>query len=225
MYHIRGHFVECAEETIVLDKYTNNPSYRVGFTISETLVTPEDDSTLLDNATGSTNYAAKGAHRLKFTLALAKIARDSTADSNFVQLLDTKEGVLLSKVDRTEYAILEETMARRTFDESGDYTTVPFNILMKESVELNEREGVYTAGDSTDDSNTAASTFVVAEVSTGKAYVKGFEIAKIGPTWKDIKKSRDFDTVNAGQTLANIGNFVLVNNLYGSPDILSLIHI
>ena len=219
VYYIRGHFVECSEEILVLDKYRNDPSYRVGFTITETLVTPEDDTTLLDNATGSTNYAAKGAHRLKYTLALTKIARDSTADSNFVELLDTKSGVLLSKVDRTEYEILEETMARRTFDESGDYTTRPFHIQMSETVELNDLPGIYDVGDTTDDGNTAANTFVTAEISTGKAYVKGFEIEKIAPSYKDIKKARDFETVNAGQTLANLGNFVLVNNLYGMPDI------
>ena len=91
-------------------------------------------------------------------------------------------------------------MARRTFDESGDYTTIPFNVLLKESVELNEVEGVYTAGNTTDDGNTAANTMLTAEISTGKAYVKGFEISKIGPTWKDINKARDFETVNAGQT-------------------------
>ncbi len=219
VYYIRGHFVECSAETLVLDKYNNVPSYRVGFTVTETLVTPEDDSSLLDNATGSTNYAAKGAHRLKYTLALAKIARDSTADSNFIELMNIKQGIILSKVDRTEYQILEDTLARRTFDESGDYTTIPFHIKMSEAVELNDLPGIYDAGDTTDDNNTATNTFLTAEISTGKAYVKGFEIEKIGPTYKDIKKARDFETVNAGQTLANLGNFVLVNNLYGSPDI------
>ena len=219
IYYIRGHFVECSAQTLVLDKYSNNPSYRVGFTITETLVTPEDDSSLLDNATGSTNYAAKGAHRLKYTLTLAKLARDSTDDSSFVELVDTKSGILQSIVRTTEYSILEETMARRTYDESGDYTIRPFQIQMKETVDLNNREGVYTVGDTTDDGYTAANTFVTAEVSMGKAYVKGYEIEKIAPTYKDINKARDFETVNAGQTLANLGNFVLVNNLYGSPDI------
>ncbi len=219
IYYIRGHFVECAAETLVLDKYDNYNSYRVGFTITETLLTPEDDTSLLDNATGSTNYAAKGAHRLKYTLALAKLTRDSTADSAFIELMDVKSGVIQSSTTRTDYAILEETLARRTHDESGDYTIRPFQIQMKENVELNERPGVYTAGDTTDDGNTAANTFLTAEISLGKAYVKGFEIEKIVPTYKDINKARDFETVNAGQTLANLGNFVLVNNLYGSPDI------
>ena len=136
VYYIRGHFVECSAETLVLDKYSNNPSYRVGFTVTETLVAPEDDSSLLDNATGSTNYAAKGAHRLKYTLALAKLARDSTADSSFIELVDTKSGILQSIVGTSAYNILEETMARRTYDESGDYTVRPFQLQMKENVEL-----------------------------------------------------------------------------------------
>ena len=42
------------------------------FYCTENLVTPEE-STLLDNATGSTNYAAKGAHRLQIILDFIKI--------------------------------------------------------------------------------------------------------------------------------------------------------
>ena len=62
VYYIRGHFVECSEETLVLDKYTNNPSYRVGFTITETLLAPEDDSTLLldDTDTSTPNSSTEG---------------------------------------------------------------------------------------------------------------------------------------------------------------------
>jgi len=219
MYYIRGHFVECIAETLVLDKYSNNPSYRVGFTVTETLVTPENDTSLLDNATGSTNYAAKGAHRLKYTLTLAKLARGSTSDSSFIELLDVKSGILQSIVRSTEYEILAETLSRRTYDESGDYTIRPFQLQTKETVELNRRTGVYTAGDTTDDGNTAANTMLTTEVSMGKAYVKGYELEKIAPTYKDINKARSFETVNAGQTLANIGNYALVSNLYGSPDI------
>ena len=167
VYYISGHFVECAEETLVLDKYINNPSYRVGFTVTETLITPEDDITLLDNATGSTNYAAKGAHRLKYTLALAKLARDSTADSAFVQLVDTKSGVLQSIVRSTDYEVLEETLARRTSDESGDYTIRPFQIKMRESVNLNERVGIYKNGYTTDQANTAFSGLLAAQISNG----------------------------------------------------------
>ena len=84
VFFIRGSFVRNTAQRITLDKYTNTPSYRVGFTISETLVTPESDTTLLDNATGSSNENAKGAHRLKISLTLAKLSLNSTADSYFI---------------------------------------------------------------------------------------------------------------------------------------------
>ena len=87
VYFIRGHFVRVAEQRIVLDKYTDTPSYRVGLSIQESLETPEEDTSLLDNAQGTSNSNAKGAHRLKFTLTLSKLALDSAADENFVELL------------------------------------------------------------------------------------------------------------------------------------------
>ena len=76
VYYIRGQFVECSEERLVISKYDPDVTFRCGFAITETLVTPEDQSTLLDNATGSSNYAAKGAHRLQFALALKKLDFD-----------------------------------------------------------------------------------------------------------------------------------------------------
>ena len=88
VYYIRGMFTVCTEETLVLDKYSNTPSYRVGFTVTENLVTPESDTTLLDNSTGSSNFAAKGAHRLQVSLALSKLDRGSSADSTFVELMN-----------------------------------------------------------------------------------------------------------------------------------------
>ena len=219
VYYIRGFFVTCSEETLVLDKYDNTPSARVGFTITETLLTPETDTTLLDNSTGSTNFAAKGAHRLKISLALAKLSRTSTADSTFVELLDIKSGIIQEMVRATEYSVIEETLARRTFDESGDYTVRPFQFVAKECVTVNENVGVFTAGATTDDGNTASSSLLELQVSPGKAYIRGYEIEKMAPTFKDVNKSRDFETVNAGISTFNLGNFAFITNIYGSPDI------
>ena len=44
VYFVRGQFVRVTAQRIVLDKYTNTPSYRVGLSITEDLVTPEEDS-------------------------------------------------------------------------------------------------------------------------------------------------------------------------------------
>ena len=68
IFYIRGAFVQCKTQTITLDAYSATPSYRIGFIVTESLVTPEEETALLDNATGSTNFAAKGAHRLKYIL-------------------------------------------------------------------------------------------------------------------------------------------------------------
>ena len=223
VYYIRGFFVTCSAETLVLDKYSNTPSYRVGFTTTETLVTPESDSTLLDNSTGSTNYAAKGAHRLKVSLALAKLDRTSTADSQFIQLMDVKDGVVQHLARHTEYSILEDTLARRTFDESGDYTVRPFQFRVRESVDTSvgneDFTGAFTSGADTDDGNTASTSLLALQVSPGKAYIKGHEIEKMAPTIKDINKARDFNTVNAGISNFSLGNYAFVTNVYGTPDI------
>ena len=223
VYYIRGMFVTCSEETFVLDKYSNTPSYRVGFTVTETLVTPESDTTLLDNSTGSSNFAAKGAHRLQISLVLSKLDRDSAADSSFVEIMDVKDGIIQSQVRTTEYSVLEETLARRTFDESGNYTVRPFQFSPKESVTTSVRNenfvGAFTAGGTTDDNNTASSDLLALQVSPGKAYVGGFEIEKIAPTIKDITKARDFETVNAGVSTFDLGNFAFITNVYGTPDV------
>ena len=220
IYFVRGTFVEVAEEDLILSKYTSNTfSGRVGLTITETLVTPEEDSSLLDNSTGSSNFAAKGAHRIKISVKLGTISETSTADDNFVELMGIKNGRVKEKVRDTEFGTIEDTFARRTFDESGDYTVRPFQYEVKESVTVNENEGVYSVGETTDDGNKASSDLLTLKVSPGKAYVKGYELEKISPTFKDVDKARDFNSVNAGITVFDVGNFVNISNVYNMPDI------
>ena len=73
-YYINGFFVNVDQQTLVLEKYSQEPSFRVGLTITETFVTSTDDTSLLDNATGSSNANATGAHRFKIDLTLAKLS-------------------------------------------------------------------------------------------------------------------------------------------------------
>jgi len=92
VYYINGFHVQVSEQIIVLDKYTNSPSYRVGLEVTESFVTPNDDTSLNDNAAGSSNVNAPGAHRFKINLTLAKKTLTSTEDQNFVELLRLKNG-------------------------------------------------------------------------------------------------------------------------------------
>ena len=72
VYFLRGHFVEIDAQTLVLDQYTNEPSYKVGFNILEEIVTADEDESLYDNAQGFNNFGAPGADRLKITATLSK---------------------------------------------------------------------------------------------------------------------------------------------------------
>ena len=223
VYFVRGNFVKCAKQTLILSNTSTNVTARVGFVITETLVTPEVDSTLTDNATGSSNYAAKGAHRLKILLTLSLLDIDSVADQTFIELVRTNSGRVTQLARGTDYSILGDALAQRTFDESGDYTVRPFQFEVKESIDNDylgqTNTGVYASTATTDDGVAASESLLTLRVSPGKAYVKGYEVEKIANTRLDLKKSRDFNTVNAGISTFEVGNFLNITNVHGTPDI------
>ncbi len=213
VYYINGFHVSVLEQTLILDKYTNTPSYRIGLTVVESFVTSNEDVTLVDNAQGSSNVNAPGAHRFKIDLTLSKKTITSTDDADFVELLRLSNGIRQNQVRSTEYAVLEDTLARRTFDESGDYTVKEFDLDIREHLISGNNRGIYTSG------NGGVETKLAAGLSPGKAYVKGYEIETIGTTFVDIDKARDFGTENNFNTRFDVENFVNVTNVFGSPDI------
>ena len=211
-YYINGFLVTVSEQTILLDKYSNTPSYRVGLLVTESFVTPTQDNSLNDNAQGVSNTNAPGAHRFKIDLTLTKKAIGATDDSNFVELLRLSNGILQNQVRTTEYAILEDTLARRTFDESGDYSLRGFDLDLREHLISANNRGIYTA------LNGGLESKIAAGLAPGKAYVRGYEIETIGTNYIDIDKARDFNTQNAFPTRFDVGNFVNVTNVYNTPD-------
>jgi hypothetical protein len=225
IYYIRGFFVNNVAETLVLNNYGSDYTGTVGFAVTETIVTPESASSLLDNSTGSSNFAAKGAHRLSISVALS--ARTPTTDTtNFISLVDIKNGKSTIIGRTSQYAQLADEFARRTNDESGSYTVRPFEFRLQESVDVSVGTqnliGKYALGATTDDGNTASSDLLALIVSPGKAYIKGFELEKTQSTIKDINKAREFETINAGISTFDAGNYSLITNVFGTPDITSI---
>ena len=218
-YYINGFMVEVDTQSLVLDKYTNTPTYRVGLTIVETFITSTDDTSILDNATGSSNANATGAHRFKITLTLAKLSLTSTADASFVELFRLKSGKLQNRPIDDVRTSIEDTLARRTYDESGDYVVDDFELDIREHLLDGTNRGINAAGATSDDGNTATETKLSFGLSQGKGYVKGYEIGKLGTTYVDVNKARDYETGNGSTTRFDVGSFVNVENVYGSPDI------
>lgn len=133
VYFINGTFVLVNKQTLILDAYSNTPTYSVGLSVVDTVVTPEEDSSLYDNANGSFNFTAPGAHRYKTQPVLTKQTIGGITNANYVELLQVKNGSIESHVTTTEYSELAKELARRTYDESGDYTVSPFTMRAKES--------------------------------------------------------------------------------------------
>ena len=127
VYFIRGTFVSVPTSTIILDAYSNEPSYRVGLNITESIITSKEDSSLYDNAKGFSNFAAPGADRLKITATLAKKSLTDTNDVSFIEIVKLRDGKLKKLQDFSVYNELEKYLAARTFEESGNYSIDNFD--------------------------------------------------------------------------------------------------
>ena len=174
VYFIRGTFVNVSKQTIILDYYSNAPSYRVGLQIDEQIITAKDDPSLYDNAKGFTNYAAPGADRLKISLTLVKKEISDKNDTDFVEILRVQDGKIRKITTKTDYNIIKDYLAERTFEESGNYSLQPFNIIATNS--LNNRlgnGGLFFSDQNTDEGNTPSDDLMCYSVSGGEAYVKG----------------------------------------------------
>ena len=91
VFFARGAFISVDNETIVLDQYSNSPSYRVGFFVNEEIITVIDDPSLYDNAQGFSNFTAPGADRLKISLSLIKKDLSDFQDENGEWIKFTEE--------------------------------------------------------------------------------------------------------------------------------------
>ena len=131
IFYTKGLFVMNDSQKICLSKYTTNATAVVGLDIVETIVTPEVDTTLLDNANGTPNYTAPGAHRYQINLVLTSKEVGFGADK-FIHLLTLKSGIVQYEAKGTGLAELEKVMARRANDTTGDFTVQSFDIEMKE---------------------------------------------------------------------------------------------
>ena len=219
VYYVRGLFVDVSKSLVVLEPYSNKPSYRVGFEINEEIINASDDPLLNDNAKGFTNYAAPGADRLKVSLKLSKKALlDYSNDTNFVELIRIRKGEIKKLQDKSVYNIIKDYFAERTYDESGNYSVEPFSVSIHNSLN-NEfgSGGMYVEGEKTDLGATPSDDLMNVVLSPGKAYVRGYDVALPGTTVLDVDKPRDTKSIKAGAVDFRMGSILKVNNSEGMP--------
>ena len=218
VYFIRGYFVNVSQQTILLDYYTNTPTYRVGLKVTESFVGAKDDDSLYDNAKGFTNFAAPGADRLKITLTLTKKLITDLDDTDFVELLRVDNGKIKKIQTKTDYSKIRDYIAERTYDESGNYTTKQFIPSLHNS--LNDKlgsNGIYFEDQKTDQGNTPSDDLAVIKLSPGRAYIKGYQVDKPYTSIVDVEKPRDTEKIKSVTVPFKAPNTMTVNFVQGCP--------
>lgn len=199
VFYVDGFFVKVGDQTTVVNPYDVTANVKVGLEISDDIVDSAIDTTLLDPAQGSFNYQAPGADRYQYNLTLTTRPLDSVVDeSQFFELMRVENGVITKQVKYPVYAELEKTLARRTFDESGDYVVRPFRATINDGADANN---------------------YVLSIEPGKAYVKGFEFETIGTLKVTTPKPRsaaDIKSLVDVDVDTSYGNFIYVTNLSGT---------
>lgn len=201
VYFINNEFVIVDVQSVVVDKY--NPiedisgDISVGLVVDENIVTPEVDSTLLDNAQGTFNETAPGAHRYKIDPILT--LRENVSNLNdYVEIARIVDGEIARETRESEYSVLGDTIARRTFEESGDYVIKNFNI----GVEPHPTDN----------------TKLRLEFEPGKAYIRGYRVEITDTTRVDLDKARTTEDTEDSLVPLQFGDYIHLKTLFGHPE-------
>lgn len=207
IYYFDGNFIVVQEQTQVVNVDNNIGNYDIGFLVTENIVTSSADESLNDNAQGSNNYSAPGAHRLTVKCVLTSINKDvDELPSNFILLANVNNAIVTKLIKRSQYNILGDTIERRTHDESGHYTINPIRGKVRENI----------GGDLEK---------VSLSIEPTKAYISGKEINILSTVNVDVNRGREFDVEEALTVNIGLGNYFKVEggeNLPGKGDIVNL---
>lgn len=211
VYYFKGQFVKVTPQFLVLTlqhrigynstTIVEQPSYKVGIEFDETIIDEVDDTSLLDPAQGAFNYQAPGANRFQIVTTLSKRTLDSADESSFFEVIRLVNGVKTKEIEYPIYSEIEKTMARRTYDESGNYTVDPFVLSLEEGDSANGKFDVV--------------------LDPGKAYVGGYEFQTIAPTTIELDRARETANVSDYDISTNYTSYVVLNSIRGSLDIAS----
>ena len=198
-----GHFVQVSPQTIVLDKYSNTPSYRVGLSITESIVDYINDPSLLDPAVGASNYQAPGADRFKISLDLTSLPLTLGNDDQFIELVRISNGTVIKQVDGSVYSVIDDYFAKRDYESNGDYIVNDFKL--------------------TPSSNTVNSAQYDLKIGKGLAYVHGYRIENQSDVvLGGISRARTTETINNNAVYIDYGSYLTVTSANGIFDVTTM---
>ena len=262
-FFFNGSFISVPQQGIVLEDFNDAPTGTAGLVWTTDVVTAQDDSSLFDPARGTTNYGDPGADRIRTVGTLIYVAEGDTPPADYSPLYEVRDGETKTESSTTVYSELAKELARRTYDESGNYTVNPFQLTLEDgiynrirsvstlgvvetfaAVDVPATGKIIVDGDPTYDGEydiveiidsthfktsftpvsaidaSAGLTFQIEskfsiELGKGKAYVRGFEISKIGTTEVPVDRARDTALIQNYNLVPILGNYVIVTNMAG----------
>ena len=197
----KGHFIFTAEQRLVVEKYSNTPDDKsVGYLVEEKFTSAIQDASLYDNANGAKNENAPGADRLNLVPTLTVLTTsEGTANPDFFTLIRYQNGNPITIRDVSQYNVLGEEMARRTYEESGNY------ILENFPLSTDDRAGE-----------------VQLVVGNGTAYVKGYRIENSGERSFQIDQIASTETIEAQNVGMEYGNYFEIDQSSASRGYIDL---
>lgn len=204
----KGHFIKFPKQSVIIERYNPAPSKKVGFLINEDIISSDSDSSLLDPALEASNYSAPGADRFKLSTQLTTYdLNEDVDDANYVPLFECRDGTVIRSYERTQFNVIMDELARRTYDESGDYIVKGHDIQLVEHDKTADNNGRYADGNN---------KLLLVNISPGTSYVHGYETTTIGNVEYPIEKGLAVaNSVGTPKVTSTMGSYIVLNELVG----------
>ena len=208
--YVNGVTIKVWPQTLVIDKWSTVPTYRIGLVMEEKLITAAEDPKLRDNATGSPNEGAVGADRKQIVVRLAKRAIESRSNERFLDLLKIVNGDVQWKNRYVQEDASKTDIIENEYNHRGDKVLVPFDYEIREhlstNTDSNGEMGLYTS------SIGGSDDIISLGVTSGSGTVQGKEVSIRGKQRINIDKSRTVKTKTSTTSVAaQIGNYVVTD--------------
>ncbi len=197
-----GNFVGVQPQIIILEKYDNTPTLRIGLNITETVNDYVDDVSLLDPAIGASNYQAPGADRYVITLTLETRTLSIGEDQSFIELVRIEDGEIKKQVNNTVYSVIDDYFAKRTSETNGNFVVNDFMLTPK--------------------INPSDDNSYIMSIGKGVAYVNGYRVENQSDLGIVSQKARTYETANNATVNFEYGNYFYIDTLQGFFDISKL---
>ncbi|MDR3502872.1 MAG: DUF4815 domain-containing protein [Legionella sp.] len=192
----QGYFLGVDSQTLIVDNYDQTPNnVSVAFQVVESIINYNTDATLLDPF----NNMAPGADRLVLTPVLTTVNTSTiSASQSYLPLVSFNNGNPFLINQTSQYNVIEDEMAARTKDESGNFALDQF---------------LATSASTSNVTNEGNTVSIV--IDPGKAYIDGYLIESNSNYTIDINKGIDIVTSNAALVSIDYDNYIRVSEVGG----------